>query len=109
LNRHALAQIGTKMSITIPLKTLLELLDHAMQPVEPGKKERITVDFVNLLDSQCDMDRQQAFKILVEMKRPKVIVASRTVPVSHPEEMGSNGLMWRDVRGHHLHLGHAGQ
>lgn len=100
------------MSITIPLKILLELLDHAMQPVEPGKKERITVDFVNLLDSQCDMDRQQAFKILVEMKRPaKVIVASRTVPVSHPEEMGANGLMWTDVpRGHHLHhLDHVGR
>lgn len=98
------------MSITIPLKTLLELLDHAMQPVEPGKKDRITVDFVNLLDSQCDMDRQQAFKFLLEMRRPrKVIVALRTVPVSRPEEMGSNGLMWRDVRGRHLHLGHAGQ
>jgi hypothetical protein len=93
------------MSITIPLRTLLELLDHAMQPVEPGKKERITVDFVNLLDSQCDMDRKEAFKILLEMKRPaKVIVASRMVPLSHPEEMGANGLMWTDVpRGHHLH------
>lgn len=94
------------MSINIPLRTLLELLDHAMQPVEPGKKERITIDIVNLLDSQCDMDRKEAFKILVEMKRPaKVIVASRMVPVSHPEEMGANGMMWRDVRGHHPHLG----
>jgi len=93
------------MSIVIPLQTLLELFDYATQPVEPGKKERITVDFVNLLDSQCDMDRKEAFKILLEMKRPaKVIVASRMVPLSHPEEMGANGLMWTDVpRGHHLH------
>jgi hypothetical protein len=94
------------MSIVIPLQTLLELFDYAIQPVEPGKKERITIDFVNLLDSQCNMDRQQAFKILLEMKKPKVTVASRMVPVSHPEEMGANGLMWRDVpRGHHLHPG----
>ena len=94
------------MSIVIPLQTLLELFDYATQPVEPGKKERITIDFVNLLDSQCNMDRQQAFKILLEMKKPKVMVASRMVPVSHPEEMGANGLMWRDVpRGHHLHPG----
>ena len=93
------------MSITIPLQTLLELLDHAMQPVEPVKKQRITIDFVNLLDSQCNMDRQQAFKILLEMKKPKVIVASRMVPVSHPEEMGANGLMWRDVQENHPHPG----
>ena len=93
------------MSITIPLRTLLELLDHAMQHVETRKKEMIMVDFVSFLDSQCDMDRKEAYKILIEMKRPaKVVVASRMVPVSHPEEMGENGLMWRDVpREHHLH------
>jgi len=93
------------MSITIPLKTLLELLDHSMQHVETRKKEMIMVDFVSLLDLQCDMDRKEAFKILIEMKRPaKVIVASRMVPVSHPEEMGANGLMWTDVpRERHLH------
>ena len=86
------------MSVTISLKTLLGLLDRAMQPVEEEKKERITLEFVNLLDSECEMDRQQAFKILLELRRPrKVVVASRTVPVSHPEEMGSNGLMWIDV------------
>jgi len=86
------------MSITIPLKNLLGLLDRAMQPVEDEKKERIMLEIVNLLDRECDMDRQQAFKFLLEMRKPrKVIVASRTVPVSHPEEMGANGLMWIDV------------
>jgi hypothetical protein len=92
------------MSITIPLKNLLGLLDHAMQPVEDEKKDRIMLEIVNLLDLECDMDRQQAFKFLLEMRKPrKVIVASRTVPVSHPEEMGSNGLMWIDVpQEHHL-------
>jgi hypothetical protein len=35
-------------------------------------------------------------KVLIERSR-KVIVATRTVPKSHPEEMGENGLMWTDV------------
>ena len=79
------------MSVTIPLKILLGLLDCAMQPVEDEKKERMMVKFVTLLDSECDMDRQQAFKFLLELKRP------RTVPASHPE------MMWIDVsQEHHL-------
>lgn len=33
-----------------------------------------------------------------DFKEPeKVIVATRTVPVSHSEELGSNGLIWRDL------------
>jgi len=31
------------------------------------------------------------------LERYKPVVATRTVPISHPEEMGANGLMWTDV------------
>jgi hypothetical protein len=67
------------MSITIPLKTLLGLLDHAMQPVEDKKRETIMLDFINLLDSECDMDRKQAFTFLLELRK------------AHPE------MLWIDV------------
>jgi hypothetical protein len=88
-------------SITLKLDMLFGLLDDALSALDSHEKEDMILSFVNLLDQHCDVDRQDMFRALIEIKRAKegkrkVVVGTRTVPVSHPEEMGDNGLMWRD-------------
>jgi hypothetical protein len=83
---------------------LLELLHILKQAINDSDAEtKITSEFVLELKNRGYINNKTLGDILgkihPEMRIPeKVTVASRMVLRSHPEEIGSNGLMWRDVR-----------
>ena len=83
---------------------LLELLDILQNSIKDSEsKQKIASEFVIELKNRGYINNKALGNILgeinPEMRRPeKVTVATRMVPRSFPEEMGSNGLMWRDVR-----------
>lgn len=86
-------------NITVSLNALLTALNDALSPLKVHEKNRVLETFVNHLDNECHVDRQEMFRILIELKEgKKQIVATRSVPYWYPEQMGENGLIWRDVR-----------
>jgi hypothetical protein len=63
---------------------------------------RIMSEVVLELNKRGHIDSKTLGDILGELnpglrKPEKVVVATRTVFRSHPEELGANGLWWRDI------------
>jgi hypothetical protein len=99
--------------IDISLLELLGILRIATRHIEPrasgqprvpgDPKRRIATEFVLALNRGGHIDKK-IMKEVVESINPElrqarqVTVATRTVPYWWPEELGSNSLMWRDVR-----------
>ena len=83
---------------------LIELLDILQNSIKDSEsKQKIASEFVIELKNRGHINNKALGDILgeinPEMRAPeKVIVATRTVLHSHPEELGSNGLWWRDLR-----------
>jgi hypothetical protein len=99
--------------IEISLLELLGILRIATRHIEPRvsgeprapgqPKKRIATEFVLALNRGGHIDKKIMKEVVEsinpELRQPgKVTVATRTVPYWWPEELGSNGLMWRDVR-----------
>jgi hypothetical protein len=82
---------------------LLELLNILQDSIKDSKAEKtIASKFVLELKNRGYINNKTLGDILgninPEMRAPeKVTVATRMVPLSHPEELGSNGLWWRDL------------
>jgi hypothetical protein len=99
--------------LSLRLVELFDLLDDSIQQVPDAYKGPILSRFCASLKQhnvpQADIDEGVRMLVFKEdckrgfvtpggVVRRKEIIATRTVPVSHPEEMGENGIMWRDVR-----------
>jgi len=83
---------------------LLELLNILQVSINDSKAEKtIASKFILELKNRGYINNKILGDILgninPEMRAPeKLTVATRTVLCSHPEELGSNGLWWRDLR-----------
>lgn len=93
--------------IEISLLELLGILRIATRHIEPRvpgePKKRIASEFVLALNKGGHIDKKTLKEVIEsinpELRKPEQItVATRTVPYWWPEEMGANGLMWRDAR-----------
>jgi hypothetical protein len=99
--------------IDISLLELLGILRIATRYIEPGvhgepripgePKKRIATEFVLALNRGGHIDKKITKEIIEsinpELREPgKIVVATRTVPYWWPEELGANGLMWRDQK-----------
>jgi hypothetical protein len=99
--------------IEISLLELLGILRIATRHIEPmvsgeprvpgEPKKRIASEFVLALNKGGHIDKKTLKEVIEsinpELRKPQQItVATRTVPYWWPEELGSNGLMWRDSR-----------
>ena len=93
--------------IEISLLELLGILRIATRHIEPmvakEPKKRIASEFILALNKGGHIDKKTTKEVIEainpELRKPEqVTVATRTVPYWWPEELGSNGLMWRDVR-----------
>jgi hypothetical protein len=88
-------------NVNIAVIELLEILQHSIN--DSNVEKTIASDFVLELKNRGYINNKTLGDILgkihPEMRRPeKVTVATRTVPKSQPEEIGLNGLWWRDLR-----------
>jgi len=97
---NGIMEVDQWPKVEIDLLELLEILQCSVNDSKVEKK--ISSEFVLALKHRGYINNKILGDILgkinPEMSRPeKVTVATRTVPRSHPEEMGLNGLMWRDV------------
>jgi hypothetical protein len=106
--------MSTLRVLSLRLIDLLTLLDESVQQVPDQYKGPVLSRFCTILKQehnipQADIDEGVRMLIFKDdckrgfvapggVVRRKEIIATRTVPISHPEEMGENGLMWRDVR-----------
>jgi hypothetical protein len=93
--------VSNETKIEITLLELMEILHYSTSNITSDK--RIVSEFVLELKNRGYMDNKTLGNILgqinPELRKPeKIIVATRMVPYWWPEEMGSNGLMWRDLR-----------
>jgi hypothetical protein len=89
--------------IHISLIDLLHILQISTKNLELESEKRTASDFVLELNKRGHIDTKILGDILGDinpsLKRPeKVTVATRTVFSSQSEELGANGLWWRDVR-----------
>lgn len=88
----------------LELLGILRIATRHIEPRAPGEpKKRIASEFVLALNKGGHIDKKTLKEVIEsinpELRKPEQItVATRTVPYWWPEEMGSNGLMWRDVR-----------
>jgi hypothetical protein len=92
---------STKLDIT--LNEIFLLVGEATNHLKPDHKSRVLFNLADKLKQRFRLGKEEIKEAITvgghDFKEPqKVIVATRTVPVSHPEEMGENGLMWRDMR-----------
>ena len=101
------AHMDREVKIEISLLELLGILRIATRHVEPllspEPKKRIASEFVVALNKGGHIDNKTMKEVILsinpEFRKPEqVTVATRTVPYWWPEEMGANGLMWRDAR-----------
>lgn len=74
-----------------------------MNHLMPNEKSRTLFNFADKLREKYSLGKEELKEAITigghDFKEPKkVIVATRTVPVSQPEEMGENGLMWTDLK-----------
>jgi hypothetical protein len=93
--------VRSETKIEITLLELMEILHYSTRNISSDK--RIASEFVLELKNRGYMDNKTLGNILgqinPELRKPeKIIVATRMVPYWWPEEMASNGLMWRDLR-----------
>lgn len=100
--------------LSLRLVELFTLLDESIQQVPDEHKGPVLSSFCRALKHnhgipQADIDEGVRMLVFKEdfkkgfvgpggVVRRKEIIATRTVPVAHPEEMGENGIMWKDVR-----------
>lgn len=92
---------STKLDIT--LNEIFLLVGGSMSHLKPDHKSRVLFNLADKLRQRFRLGKEEIKEAITvgghDFKEPqKVIVATRMVPVSHPEEMGENGLMWRDAR-----------
>jgi hypothetical protein len=92
-----------KLIIEISLLELLHILKHSTKNISAELQRRVSSEFALEIKKRGYIDNDILGDILCHinpsLKKPeKIIVATRTVPYWWPEEMGLNGLMWRDVR-----------
>jgi len=106
----------TLRALTIRLNDLFNLFDESLVQIPQEHKRPAISRFCSLLQSkhgiqQADLDEGVRMLVLKEnylnglvsissggIVRRKEVVATRTVPASKGEEMGTNGLMWVDKR-----------
>ena len=89
--------------IEIGLTELLRILQRSTKNMELELGKRVASEFVLQLNKRGHIDTKTLGDILGELnpglRQPeKIVVATRTVPYWWPEEIGKNGLMWRDSR-----------
>ena len=98
--------------VSLRLVDLFTLLEESIQQVPDEQKGPVLSSFCSLLKQkhripQAEIDEGVRMLVFREdckrgfvspggIVRRKEIIATRTVPVSHPEEMGENGIMWKD-------------
>jgi hypothetical protein len=92
---------STKLDIT--LNEIFLLVGEAMSHLKPDHKSRVLFNLADSLRQKYRLGKEEIKEAITvgghDFKEPqKVIVATRTVPVSQSEEMGSNGLMWKDAQ-----------
>jgi len=93
-------------NIKISLTELLEVLKTATKRLEPTSSpeptKQIMNEFIFALNKAGHIDNTTLKNVFQEInpefRNTKITVATRTVPYWYPEEMGDNGLMWRDMR-----------
>ena len=88
--------------ISIGLLELLRILQRSTKNMKLELGNRIMSEVVLELNKRGHIDSKTLGDILGELnpglrKPEKVVVATRTVFRSHPEELGANGLWWRDI------------
>jgi len=93
-------ELSQEPKVEISLLELLNILQYSIN--DSNIEKNIMSEFVLELKKKGYINNKALGDILgkihPEMRAPeKVTVATRMVPRSHPEEMGSNGLIWRDV------------
>jgi len=92
---------STKLDIT--LNEIFLLLGDSIAHLKTDDRTRILFKLAESLRRKYGLGKEELKEAVTvgghDFKEPqKVIVATRMVPVSHPEEMGANGLMWKDVQ-----------
>ena len=92
---------STKLDIS--LNELFLVVGEATNHLKPDHKSRVLFDLADKLRKRFRLGKEEIKEAITvgghDFKEPqKVIVATRTVPVSQSEEMGLNGLIWRDVK-----------
>jgi hypothetical protein len=88
--------------ISIGLLELLHILKRSTKNVKLEVGNRVMSEVVLELNKRGHINSKTLGDILGEInpalrKPEKVVVATRTVFRSHPEEFGANDLWWRDV------------
>jgi len=99
--------------LSLRLIDLFTLVDESIQHVPDEQKGTLLNRFCLLLKEKHSIpqeDIEEGLRMLVfkedykkgfvtsnGLVRRKETIATRTVLVSHPEEMGENGIMWRDA------------
>ena len=89
--------------ISIGLLELLHILKRSTKNVKLEVGNRVMSEVVLELNKRGHINSKTLGDILGEInpalrKPEKVVVATRMVPYSWPEEIGKNGLIWRDSR-----------
>ena len=89
--------------ISIGLLELYRILQGSTKNIKLEVRNRIMSEVMLELNKRGHINSKTLGDILgqinPELRKPeKVIVATRTVPYSWPEEVGKNGLIWRDSR-----------
>jgi hypothetical protein len=100
--------------ITLNLSQLFDLFDESIARIPQEHRGPALAGFCMTLQTDYGVTKaeiDECMRMLVFKEdfmngfvdadgvvRRKEIVATRMVPVSQPEQMGENGLMWRDVR-----------
>jgi hypothetical protein len=95
--------------IEISLLELLGILRIATRHLDPliiqEPKRRIATEFILALNNGGHIDNKTTKEVVEtinpSLRNPQVIVDTRSVPYWWPEEMGANGLMWRDQKNLH--------
>lgn len=98
---------------TLRLNEIFDLIDETIQALPDEHKGPMLSRFCSLLKrkhkiEQSDIDEGVRMLLFKEdwkkgfigpdgAVRRKEVVATRTVPVSTPEEIGEDGLWWRDA------------
>jgi hypothetical protein len=89
--------------ISIGLLELLHILKRSTKNVKLELGNRVMSEVMLELNKRGHINSKTLGDILGEInpalrKPEKVVVATRMVPYSWPEEIGKNGLIWRDSR-----------
>jgi hypothetical protein len=89
--------------ICIGLSELLRILQRSTKNIKLELGNRVMSEVMLELNKRGHINSKTLGDILgeinPELRKPeKVVVATRMVPYSWPEEIGKNGLIWRDSR-----------